>query len=69
MTPAIQKQVDKVIQQYCANPGIVIEEFASFRAKDGSFSDAACWEYSDAKQFWRMQVSLMTLTASEKELY
>src|SRR6266850_3141713 len=64
MTPAIQKRVNKVIQQYCANPGMAIEEFASFRAKDGSFYDAACWEYAgDAKQFWRMQVSL---TASKR---
>jgi hypothetical protein len=67
MTPVIRKRVNKVIQHYCVDPGMAIEEFASFRAKDGSFYDAACWEYTDdAKRFSRMQVSF---AASKKKLY
>jgi hypothetical protein len=59
MVPNIQRRVNNFIQQYCdIDASIAIEEFTAFRTKDGSFFEAACWDYtSDAKRFWRMQVS------------
>jgi hypothetical protein len=59
MVPNIQRRVNNFIRQYCdADASIAIEEFTAFRTKYGSFFEAACWDYtSDAKRFWRMQVS------------
>lgn len=60
MPPALQTRVNNVIRQYCLDPQAALEEFTSFRAKDGSFFQASCWEYTDnLVLFWKMQVSAL----------
>jgi hypothetical protein len=58
MLPALQKRVNNIIRRYCVDPGVALEEFTSFRAKDGAFFEASCWDYTnDPKLFWKMQIS------------
>src|ERR1700722_19492776 len=57
MPPALQKRVNNVIRQYCPDWRVALEEFASFRAKDGAFFQASCWEHTENPVlFWKMQV-------------
>ncbi|KAJ5103082.1 hypothetical protein N7532_003611 [Penicillium argentinense] len=64
-TPITKRdQVIRTIQKYCVSPDNIdasaeaIDEFFTFRGRQGSFFKSVCWDFIDNPiRFWRMQVS------------